>query len=372
MRPDNILLIRLSSIGDVLHCTPVARTLREHFPQARISWLVGEKSQEILHGNPDLDNIILWQREKWEQELRKGSWQKSVADFRMLTQQLKNERYDMVIDLQGLLLTGLIGWRSGARTRIGFRQAREGSALFYTHRVRNEHRLQIVHHYLQLLRPLGIRRFNTQMVMPLAQRHYDFASNLFSSQHINEDQDRVIILNPSTSWPTKCWPPAYYARLANLLGTGLAAKIMLLGAPGDVPLLKEISAGISQPVINLAGKTNLKELAAVVQKSHLFISGDTGPLHIAAAVGTPTLSLFGPTDPQVYAPLDEKHAAIVSDARCRYCHKRSCAHSTCMGRILPEDVYLAARKIIQQKPQKKYMEATPYGEVTIKTIPAAV
>jgi len=350
----------------------VARTLREHFPQARISWLVGEKSQEILHGNPDLDNIILWQREKWEQELRKGSWQKSVADFRMLTQQLKNERYDMVIDLQGLLLTGLIGWRSGARTRIGFRQAREGSALFYTHRVRNEHRLQIVQHYLQLLRPLGIRRFNTQMVMPLAQRHYDFASNLFSSQNINEDQDRVIILNPSTSWPTKCWPPAYYARLANLLGTGLAAKIMLLGAPGDVPLLKEISAGISQPVINLAGKTNLKELAAVVQKSHLFISGDTGPLHIAAAVGTPTLSLFGPTDPQVYAPLDEKHAAIVSDARCRYCHKRSCAHSTCMGRILPEDVYLAARKIIQQKPQKKYMEATPYGEVTIKTIPAAV
>ncbi len=276
MRPDNILLIRLSSIGDVLHCTPVARTLREHFPQARISWLVGEKSQEILHGNPDLDNIILWQREKWEQELRKGSWQKSVADFRMLTQQLKNERYDMVIDLQGLLLTGLIGWRSGARTRIGFRQAREGSALFYTHRVRNEHRLQIVQHYLQLLRPLGIRRFNTQMVMPLAQRHYDFASNLFSSQNINEDQDRVIILNPSTSWPTKCWPPAYYARLANLLGTGLAAKIMLLGAPGDVPLLKEISAGISQPVINLAGKTNLKELAAVVQKSHLFISGDTG------------------------------------------------------------------------------------------------
>lgn len=369
MNPQNILLIRLSSIGDVLHCTPVARTLRDAYPDAKISWLVGEKSQEILRGNPFLDEIIVWQREQWEQELRKGAWCKSYANFRCLEQQLKAEQYDLTIDLHGLLLTGLIGWRSGAKKRVGFAKAKEGSPFFYTHRVHTSTRLQIVQHYLQLLHPLGIKHYRPQMVMPLTATHYEFADKLFADYNINSTEP-VIALNPSTSWPTKCWPAAYFSQLANLLQSKLQARIILLGAPGDAQLLGKITAGISRPVINLAGKTNLKELAAVVQNSHIFIGGDTGPLHIAAAVGTPTISVFGPTEPRVYAPLGGTHTAIVTDAACRSCHQRQCADSTCMEKIMPETVYLAVQKTLsgQVKRPKRQMEANEYGQVPVKTI----
>jgi lipopolysaccharide heptosyltransferase I len=370
MIPKKILLIRLSSIGDVLHGTPVAKTLREHFPSAEISWIVGEKSQDILHGNPYLDKIILWQREQWEKELRQGAWRKGYENFRFLERQLRLEQYDLTIDMQGLLLTGLIGWRSGAKTRIGFAQAKEGSPLFYTHRVETKEPMPIVNHYLQLLKPLGINQVSTSMVMPVAAEHNKFADNLFISNGITKD-DTVVILNPATSWITKCWPAAYFSILGNLLQQKLKVKIILLGAPGDIPLLDSIISGISGAVINLAGKTNLKELAAVIQKAQVFIGGDTGPLHIAAAVGTPTISLFGPTNPSTYAPLGEKHVAIVSEADCRFCFKRKCANLICMEKIMPDDVCLAAQKLLAE-PQKRNMEAIAYGQVPVKTIYAPV
>lgn len=372
MTPKNILLIRLSSLGDVLHGTPVAKTLRAHFPAAKISWIVGEKSQEILQGNPYLDKIIVWQREKWEEELRKGVLRKSYASFHLLEEQLKEDQYDLTIDMHGLLLTGLISWRSGAPMRIGFARAKEGSPFFYTHKVKSPTQMQIVHHYLQLLQPLGLQKGCPQMVMPVAADHHRFADNLLRSHGIKEE-DMVLAISPFTSWATKCWPAAYFAALVNFLQDDLQAKVILLGAPDDLPLLAKIVAGSSRPVINLAGKVNLKELAAVMQKSHLFIGGDTGPLHIAAAVGTPTLSLFGPTNPHIYAPVGENHAVIVSDVACRYCHKRACENFICMESIGLEEVYRAVRKMLnREKPQKRYMEATAYGQVPVKKIRSLV
>lgn len=369
MTPENILLIRLSSIGDVLHCTPVAQALREYYPKAKISWIVGEKSQDILHGNPYLDKIIVWQREQWEKELRKGAWLKSLENFRFLKQQLKIDQYDLTIDMQGLLLTGLIGWCSGAPMRIGFAKAREGSPLFYTHKVHAaQTRKQVVKHYLQLLGPLAIKNYDMQMVMPIAREHHEFAEGVFARYDIAGDQ-KVVVLNPSTSWTTKCWPAVYFSKLANLLQDKANAEIIILGGPGDIPLVEKIVSGISRPVINLAGRTSLKELAAVVQKSHLFIGGDTGPLHIAAAVGTPTISLFGPTDPRIYAPLGKKHMAIVTDVVCRNCHKRTCKNFICMDRIRPEEVCVAAQKMLYNESfLSRYWEATTYGQVPVKTI----
>jgi len=368
MTPKNILLIRLSSIGDVLHCTPVARTLREQFPKAKISWLVGETSQDILHGNPYLDEIIVWQREKWEREVRKGSLLKGYQNFRLLEKILREGEFDVAIDMHGLLLTGLIAWRSGAQMRIGFAKAKEGSPLFYTHRVQSNSPLPIVEHYLQLLQPLGVVKLLTETTMPIYQEHQDFAEQILDAHHIKKD-DTIIALNPSTSWVTKCWPADYFVQLTDLLMKRLNVKVIILGAPSDMPLVDKITNNSSEKVINLAGKTNLKELAAVIQKTNLFIGGDTGPLHIAAAVGTPTISLFGPTNPRIYAPAGVDHVAIASKVSCRYCHSRRCKELICMEEIDPLDVYQAALQIIKRRIENKNnMEEVAYGPVPIKKI----
>jgi heptosyltransferase I len=368
MTPQNILLIRLSSIGDVLHCTPVAKTLRERFPHAKISWIVGEKSKDILLGNPYLDQILIWQREKWESELHSGAWRKGYENFRVLEHHLRQEQFDVAIDMHGLLLSGLIGWRSGAATRIGFSNAREGSPLFYTDKVSPMKALPITRHYLQLLKSLDVRKFSTDMVMPIAEEDAAFAQYIWKDNQLS-NSDVVVILNPATSWITKNWPPEYYAVLANLLMKNHKAKIILLGAPSDMQLVNNIMNGISEPVINLAGRTNLKELAAVVQNSNLFIGGDTGPLHVAAAVGTPTISIFGPTDPRVYTPEGEGHIALTSSAACKGCHNRRCKNHICMTKILPIDVYRAAEKLLTQCSRKqRNLEAVIYGQVPTKTI----
>lgn len=368
MKQLNILLIRLSSIGDVLHCTPLAKTLKLQFPQANISWLVGEASQDILHGNPYLDEIIVWQREKWERELRGGEWLNSYRNFRLLEYNLRKAQYDLVIDMHGLLLTGLIAWRSGAAMRIGFAQAREGSPLFYTHRVPAKQPMSIVRHYLQLLQPLKIHKHSLEMVMPVAQRDQDYAEDLFTTHHLRKD-DLIVALNPSTSWVTKCWPPDHFSSLADLLITKLKAKVILLGAASDQPLVHKIMQNSQGDIINLAGKTNLKELAAVVQKINLFIGGDTGPLHIAAAVGTPTISLFGPTDPGIYAPAGSGHTALFSSVPCRYCHRRTCTSMVCMEAISPIEVYKAAKQMFERPTgNKKSVEAVTYEQVPVKKI----
>jgi lipopolysaccharide heptosyltransferase I len=367
-----ILLIRLSSIGDVLHCTPIAQTLREQFPDAKISWVVGEKSKDILLGNPYLDQIIVWQREKWEAALRTGAWRSGYHDFRNLERYLKEDRYDIAIDMHGLLLTGLIAWRSGAKTRIGFSNAREGSPLFYTEKVKPLVGQQITRQYLQLLKALDVRKVSNTMLMPIAEENLKFAEHIWEQHHIGAD-DIVVILNPSTSWVTKNWPPEHFTMLANLLISKHRAKIMLLGAHGDIPLVNKIASGITDEIINLAGKTNLKDLAAVVKKSNLFIGGDTGPLHIAAAVGTPTISLFGPTNPRIYAPEGPGHIALTAPVNCKGCHSRTCQDIVCMKQILPLEVYQAARGLLAQSVRKrKHMEAIIYGQVPVKTIYSSV
>jgi ADP-heptose:LPS heptosyltransferase len=187
------------------------------------------------------------------------------------------------------------------------------------------------------------------------------------------DSDVVVILNPATSWITKNWPSEYYAVLANLLIKNHKAKIILLGAPSDMQLVNNIMSGISQPVINLAGKTNLKELAAIVQNSNLFIGGDTGPLHIAAAVGTPTISVFGPTDPRIYTPEGEGHIALTSSVACKGCHNRMCKNHICMTMILPIDVYRAAETLMTQcSRNQRNLEAVIYGQVPTKTIYSSI
>lgn len=361
----NILIIRLSAIGDVLHCTPLARALRREYPEAKLSWIVSAKSQDILLGNPFLDEIIVWDKDEWK-SLAKSSLPAAYRSLRALQAILQAEKYDLAVDVHSRFIPGLITWKSGAAVRAGFSTAKELASLFYNRTTPQIKGLPIPQQYLGVLRALEISGENSDMIMPVAPENCQKADHIWETYQIRP-ADTVIVLNPATTWQTKCWPPEHFARLGNLLQQQ-GAKILLTGAKSDIPLINEIREAVKGETISLAGGTSLKDLAAVAQKCDLFVSGDTGPLHIAAAVGAPTLSLYGPTDPRAYAPVGEQHAAVLSPVSCRLCHKRRCDDFICMARIEPETVYQEALKLLE-KTKCRAKSQPVYKEVPVKRIP---
>lgn len=369
MSPDNILIVRLSAIGDALHCTPLTRALRDNYPHAKISWIISEKAKDILVGNPYLDEILVWDKEGWK-ELFKTNLLAAYKAMKMTGKALKAERYDLVVDVHGQLIPGLITGHSGAPIRAGFSNAKELAPLFYTHKTPRKQNIPITLQYLGVLDALGISAQHSDMIIPIAPENYQAADRIWEKHQI-KDTDTVVILNPATTWPTKCWPAEHFSQLGNYLLQETGIKILLTGAKSDIPLADRIKERINGDIIDITGCTSLKDLAAIAQRCHLFVTGDTGPLHIAAAAGAPTLSLFGPTDPQVYAPLGAQHTSLQSAAPCRRCHKRKCENFHCMEQIQPTLVYQEALKMLQTGSNRDKIKSSDFKLNPVKRIPLA-
>lgn len=368
MLPQNILIVRLSAIGDVLHCTPVSRALREQYPDAKLSWIVSEKAQDILVGNPFLDEVLVWNKDQWKQKFAANPF-KGYRSLQVLSRTLRQLQFDLVVDVHAQLLPGLITWGSGAPIRVGFSNAKEMASLFYNKKVPRDGSLPITRQYLGALGALGISAPQAGMIMPVAPENEQKAAAIWSENNIG-NADKVVVLNSSTTWPTKCWPPEYFSQLGNYLLQEPGVKILLTGAKADIPLVQQIKNGINGEAIDIAGHTSLKDLAAVIRKCDLFITGDTGPLHMAAAVGTPTLSLFGPTDPRIYAPEGEQHVSLLSPAPCQLCRKRTCDHFVCMAQIKPELVYQKAVELLRKTAGCRYRNTELlYRVVPLKRMP---
>ncbi|WP_094603884.1 hypothetical protein SPSIL_042990 [Sporomusa silvacetica DSM 10669] len=333
----NILIIRLSSIGDVLKCTVVIDKLRNHFPNARISWLVETKSKDVLLGNPNIDEIIVWQRKEWSKQARssKNYW-KFARQLFQFTKEIRNRNFDLVVDIYGAPRSGIISYLSKAPVRLCYTGSRK-----YSHLCANIHAVPdyttsttATQFYADILRPLGIDRDDLRMQMPILPADRSFAETFLHDHGISPG--KYIAINPSTSWQSKCWPSEYYARLADMIIEKHCLPVVILGAPGDVPLVETITRQMQQQPVDASGKTTLRQLAALAEKAGAFISGDTGPLFIAEAAGTATISIFGPTDPAWHAPKGERHITLSTNS-CS-CKKSFCEDKKCLTAILPEHV----------------------------------
>ncbi len=334
----NILVIRLSSIGDVLKCTVVIDKLRRHFPQARISWLVESKSKDVLLGNPNIDEVIVWQRKEWSKQAQiSRNYPKFFSRLLHFAQEIRRRKFDLIIDLYGAPRSGIISYMSKAPFRICYSGARQGSHLWANIRAVPDHTTDttFMQYYAGILRPLGIDTRNLHMQMPVLPEDQRFAQTFLQQAEIGPQQQFVAI-NPSTSWSSKCWPTEYYARLADMIWSKHHIPLVMLGAPGDIPLVEAIIARMDYRPINAAGKTTLRQLAALAEQAAVFISGDTGPLFIAEAVGTATLSIFGPTDPAWHGPQGDRHITLTAN-NC-HCSKSFCADKKCLTAISPEQV----------------------------------
>ena len=336
-----ILIIRLSAIGDVLHATPVARALRRALPAAHIAWLASPPADELLTACPEIDELLVWDRRPFDRAVAHGRF---LEAFRLLGKAralLVPRRFDIALDVQDLLLTGILARLSGAPRRIGVRERHEGAGFFMTEKAPKMAEPHKVRRYLASLASLGIAHEDTRIALQLPAALTGFAAPFFAARSIAPDRP-IVLVSLCTTWQSKEWPPERFC--AALAALPEDVQIVFLGSGADRPVIEEarktLEASWRGKAVSVAGETSLLETAALMKEATLLLCPDTGPLHIAAAVGLPTLSLWGPTRPTIYGPLHGRNIFIESPYPCAPCCKTRCPSGTnaCMKAIEAQDV----------------------------------
>lgn len=301
------LIVRLSSIGDIVHALPAAAALAETFPQARIHWAVEKCFALLLEGNPHLHRIIELDTLGWRRHLTSTATWREVSEG---VSDLRRTPYDAALDFQGLWKSAVVGWLSPARERIGFaeRWLREPSAgTLYTQRVSPREHVHVVEENLALVARLGAHTQRWQFPLPWN----DEDDAYVDAQLAALGSEDFIIINPGGGWRSKCWSPENYVALIRQLAGVLPEQILLTGSPAEEPMIGEIlqNAGIQRAHYL---PSTLVQFIALAKRARLFIGGDTGPLHLAAAVGAPIVGIYGPTDPVRNGPFAADDIALTN------------------------------------------------------------
>jgi lipopolysaccharide heptosyltransferase I len=293
-----IAIVKLSSLGDVIHALPVARALRQAYPTAHLTWIVEAREYAILRDHPDLDSVLPVDTRLWRRLIRRPAgarivWQKLAR----LRTRIRASRFDVTVDVQGLIKSGVLTAYTGAPVRVGFSPSWCGewaNALFTNRHVTpTVEAVHVVEQYLALLSPLGIVRPNPEFHVPARPEAEGRMEEFLGEQGIKR-QDVVVALNPGAGRENKRWPVSHLCALAERLGSEPDVRLLLLWGPDEIHMARQIRDGLSMKAI-LAPPTDLDELTSLLRRCSLMIANDTGPLHLAAALGTPTLGLYGPT-----------------------------------------------------------------------------
>jgi heptosyltransferase-1 len=335
--PARILIIKPSAIGDVVHTLPILNLLRRRWPAAKISWLLTPTCAGLLDGHPQLDEVILFERHRYGEAWRNPAIAKALWRF---SRNLRQHQFDLVIDLQGLLRSGWLAWKTAAPVRIGFASARELGWIFYTHRVPIDTAEQhAVKRYLAIAAALGCETEPIEFHFATTDADRARVDTLLPSTR------NFAVLLPGTNWQTKRWPLEHFATCAAQLRSQHGLDIVIAGGPGDISLGSKIDG------LNLCGKTNLRELVALLERATIGIANDSGPMHIASALGKPLVTPFGPTNPIRTGPFNRMDTVIRLDMPCSPCYSRTCSHQSCLQWLTPAAVTDAAGVQLTQAPR---------------------
>lgn len=348
MKPYNgpeprILLVKLSALGDVIHTLPTLEALRATYPQARITWLVEEAAAPLLIGHPALDEVWVSRRQSCLKTGNNGlNWPTVVRQLAQLMKRLRQREFDLVLDVQGLMKSAV--WVALARSprKVGYDRSREGSYLVLNERLAPfDREAHAVWRYLHLAEYVGAAPAVPRFRLPLTEDTGGWLTPLW------QDRSRpLIVLHPSARWPTKCWPEARFAELADRLVRDWQVRVVFTGGIGDGPMIARIIAQMQTAALDLSGRTSLLELARLYQQADLAVTTDTGPMHLAAALGTPVVALFGPTAPWRTGPFGDGHQVVRLGLPCSPCFQRRCLNPECMTGIEVEEVMAAMKQIL--------------------------
>ena len=370
-----VLIIKPSSMGDVVHALPVLGALRRAWPGAHIAWVVSRGCAGVIEGHPQLDEVIVFEREAWGWG---RVWGASVGLVRLI-RRLRAGRYDVALDLQGLLRTGLMTRLSGAKLRMGFANARELAWLGYNRRVEvPTAEMHAVERYMLFVRELGIETMGgPEFVLPereedegwaeqqkkqftaktqRAQRTAKPGANDNNSQEAASDTERaqerrpLVVMNPSARWASKRWSAAGFAELADGLVRGRGAVVVFTGSEADRAVVEQVRGMMRERSVDLSGKTSIGQLVALLRRAKLWVGNDSGPMHLAAAVGTRVLAFFGPTNPVRTGPYGEAGRCVVlrTKEECAPCYRRECRRRHCMEGIDAGEAMREAERMLNR------------------------
>jgi len=340
-----ILLVKLSAIGDVVHTLPALAALRKRYPDAHLSWLVDEAASDLLCSHPMLNEVIIYPRRRFgEFSSNLRQWPRLIKEARSFINYLRSKSYDVVIDFQGLLKSGVLTWLSRGTCKLGFAGGREGSSIFLTDKLPcydpDEH---AVLRYLRLASHLDADIEKPEFPLAIGKADTEKASQLL--EEAGAGNCRILCLNPGATWETKRWAPKGFAKVADSCFERWDMVTIIIGGPGDKILASNIAMFAKHPVIDFTGRTSLRTLTALYQRVGAVVSTDTGPMHLAAAAGAPLVALFGPTAPWRTGPFGRQQQVIRLGLLCSPCFKRYCPDPICMMDISPEQVIEAVGRI---------------------------
>lgn len=340
---DNFLIIRLSSLGDVVHTLPAFSALRKKYPDAKISWIVEENGKEILDLVPGLDRIVPVKLKRWKLGSRRF-WQ----EFAKLKKEIRNKD-QVAIDFQGLIKSGFMAYISGARKRIGFHRKNlkeRQASLFYTENlVEVSEKDHVIGKNLKLLSLLRIE--GNEFVFPL-QLPDESSKNV---QRILDEmgydpQNKLVLLNVGAAWETKRWNADRWVQTVKKIGNDRLFPVLLWGSEVEQKLARQVSRASGVPLVP---SLSLKEVMALIKRAAVLVSGDTFALQAAGALATPVVGLFGPTTPSRNGPFREKDRVVFHELECSHCYKRVCSRLECLEKITPEEVAAACLGILEME-----------------------
>ena len=345
----NILIVKLSAIGDVIHTLPALNAIRKHYPHAFITWLVEEDAAALVQGHKALDRVLVSKRKRWLKALQSLSFLNTIKEIYDFIKALRDTRYDMILDFQALLKSGILIAIARGRRKIGFGKGlehMEHSYIFLNERIPAvDMEIHALSRGMMLLHAVGVPANEVEYKLPVSDHDREKIDELMKRHGINGLKS-FIAINPVAKWETKLWPNKKFAELADKLIDRYDIKIVFTGGIKDYSIIQAITSSMKGRAINFAGKTTLTELAALYEKAALVISTDTGPMHLAAAMGTPVVALFGPTASWRTGPYGTNHHVITAGLECSPCFKRQCETKGCMHQISMDQVLNGVQKVL--------------------------
>ena len=340
MQMDKVLIVRLGALGDILHALPAQQLLHTRLPGATIDWLAEPRFIPLLRCAPGI-------RKAWPLDLRR--WKSDSSDapgFIRLIESLRKERFDMVVDFQGLLKSAVLARIVGPGQVVGFKAERfkeKGTGWLYTHREKGESDLSqhVIDGNLGL-----IKRFcggnNATPLVPfdIPREDQEYVKHRLSDFEIRNP----VLLNPGAGWVTKRWPASEFGWLARTIVERLGLPVVVTYGPGEQGLVEELRQ--EAEVDLLAFPTTITQLAALCRVSRLMVAGDSGPLHLAVSIGTPVVAILGPTATGRNGPYPKADIVVKRDLPCSNSYKRVCSQFICMD-IPGETVFQAVQRRLE-------------------------
>lgn len=336
----DFIIIKLSSLGDIIHTLPSFSALRNHFPQNKITWVVEKNAKQILDLVSGIDRIITYDL-KNKSIFSREFW----SSLKRLRSSIE-KRKSVCLDFQGLIKSGLISYLSKAPTRISFhrRNLKESPAsIFYTDHIRPlPETMHVIQKNLELLSSIGIH-----------EKQWDFPINIPSDLILStldklknkgiKINHNAVIFNVGGAWMTKRWFLDHWINMINLLDFNHFSPIILWGSSEEKKMAEEIK---KKTDVWITPFLTVKEVFALIHESKLVVSGDSFPLHAACALSIPVVGLFGPTNPNRNGPFNKRDKIAFHQIKCSYCYKHKCKKLDCLKKIRPDEVARLCKEVL--------------------------